>query len=207
MKLLVVVTVLSAVFMVVLIVQAMRQEMNLREVKHRMEQNTMEVKRKEAAIIEMKAQIDTLTRTLDDANTRVEGVKQKNNQIAASTRTSEDVLGSCTKDKKKIVDMKTEKTKVIAQLRADHEAAKQKAAADIQSLKQQILDRDKAVCAFADTTKEEARKLCGNPWNSTIKPLLMNEHPYGLFEKEDYHAWRNSQMHWCVYNLILYDKK
>lgn len=39
----------------------------------------------------------------------------------------------------------------------DHEAAKSQAQQNIQSLKDEIFNRDKAVCAFLDTTKDEGR--------------------------------------------------
>lgn len=39
----------------------------------------------------------------------------------------------------------------------DHEAAKSQAQENIQSLKEEIFNRDKAVCAFLDTTKDEGR--------------------------------------------------
>lgn len=40
---------------------------------------------------------------------------------------------------------------------ASQKTAEETAREDIQTLKQQILDRDKAICAFVDTTKEEVQ--------------------------------------------------
>ncbi|KAM6994242.1 uncharacterized protein LKV04_006655 [Tautogolabrus adspersus] len=159
----VVVVCLSVMFMVGIIFQALRQEMSLHNAKLRMAENTAEVKRKEEAIIEVKAKLETLKKSLGDANQKTDDLKKKKEEIVKSTQESENRLQTCNKEKEDIVNKKTELTKVISQLKANHGEAKKKAEEDIQKLKQMILDRDQAICAIADTTKEEARKLCGIP--------------------------------------------
>ncbi|XP_060906612.1 uncharacterized protein si:dkey-87o1.2 [Labrus mixtus] len=154
---------LSAMFMVGIIVQALRQEMSLHNAKLRMVQNTAEIKRKEEAILEVKGKIEKLKISIGDVNQKTDDIKVKKDEIVKSTQKSETGLQTCNKEKDDIVKKKTELTKVISLLNANHGEAKKKAEEDIQKLKQQILDRDKAVCAIADTTKEEARKLCGIP--------------------------------------------
>uniref|UniRef100_A0A8P4K429 Si:dkey-87o1.2 n=1 Tax=Dicentrarchus labrax TaxID=13489 RepID=A0A8P4K429_DICLA len=149
---------LSVALMVVMIFQAVRQELSLRHLKTRMGENSAEVKKKEEAIMEVKNKIKDMRDTLTSVNTKLDELKKKKAESETSAGELGKSLQTCNTEKKK-EDMAS----AITKLHADHEVLKKKAEEDIQSLKQQILDRDKAICAFVDTTKEEARKLCGIP--------------------------------------------
>ncbi|XP_041798757.1 uncharacterized protein si:dkey-87o1.2 [Chelmon rostratus] len=152
---------LSVAVMVAMILQAVRQEMSLRELKTRMVANSAEVKKKEQVIAEAKAKISELKTTLDSVNAKMGELKRKKMAIDRSTRDLDKNLQTCKKEKGSAVTRTTDIEDTMTELRANHEVLKMKAEEDIQSLKQQILDRDKAICAFADATKEEARRLCG----------------------------------------------
>ncbi|KAM9352974.1 uncharacterized protein ABDE67_005354 [Symphorus nematophorus] len=161
MKLVVVLVGLSVAVMVAMIFQAVRQELNLRNVKTRMVESTAEVKRKEAAIVEMKNTLKVLKTKLTEVNTKMDELRKNKEESEKSAQEFDTNLQNCNKEKEDAVKKKTEMADAVTKLKADHEAAKKTAETDIQNLKQRILDRDKAICAFVDTTKEEARKLCG----------------------------------------------
>lgn len=161
MKIAVALVSLSVVIMVGMIFQAVHQEIKVRKAKNRMVENSMELKRKEEAIVEVKAKLDSLKSSVKNANDKTEELKQKKEEASKSVNDFGQSLATCNKEKAEIVKKKTDLTKVISELKAGHEESKTKAMEEIQSLKQQILDRDKAICAFVDATKEEARKLCG----------------------------------------------
>ncbi|XP_071325773.1 tropomyosin-2 [Trachinotus anak] len=161
MKLALAVLCLSVAVMVVMVFQAVRQELNLRHLKTRMLENSAEVKRKEEAIIEAKGKIQEVKTKLESVNTKMDELKKKKVETEKSTQEHDQSLQNCNSEKADIEKKKTSTTEALNKLKADHEEAKKKAEGEIQTLKQEILDRDKAICAFADTTKEEARKLCG----------------------------------------------
>ncbi|XP_070768337.1 tropomyosin-2 [Enoplosus armatus] len=162
MKLAIVLVGLSVSVMAVMIFQAVRQELNLHNLKTRMVANSAEVKRKEEAIIELKNKIQELKTTLASVNTKMDELKKTKAESEKSTQDLDKSLQTCNTEKDETGNKKTGIAEAITKLKADQEVAKKKAGEDILNLKQQILDRDKALCAFADTTKEEARKLCGN---------------------------------------------
>ncbi|XP_050932155.1 uncharacterized protein si:dkey-87o1.2 [Lates calcarifer] len=161
MKLAVALVGLSLAVMVVMIYQAVRQELNLRNLKTRMVENSAEVKRKEEAIVELKVKIQDLKTTLTGVHTKMDELKVKKVEVEKSSQELDKYLQTCNTEKADVEKKKTDVGEAVNKVKADHEEAKRKAEEEIQGLKQQILDRDKAICAFADTTKEEARKLCG----------------------------------------------
>ncbi|AWO96599.1 Hypothetical protein SMAX5B_011794 [Scophthalmus maximus] len=161
MKLTVVVVCLSVAVMTVLIYQALRQEVDLRRQKTLLVDNSAEVKRKEMAIVEAKKTIQQLKASLGTINEDIEGLKKKKEENDKAAQEFEQGLKTCNSEKEDADKKKTEVSAAMDKLKTDQEEAKKKAEQDIQGLKQQILDRDKAICAFVDTTKEEARKLCG----------------------------------------------
>ncbi|KAF3691931.1 hypothetical protein EXN66_Car007606 [Channa argus] len=162
MKLALVLVGLSVAVMGIMIFQAVRQELNLQNTKARLVENSADVKRKEDAIMEMKTKIQEMKTSLGSANAKIDELKKKKIDIVKSTEEFEKSLQTCNSEKEDSAKKKTSIGEAMSKFNADHLETKKKAEEEIQGLKQQIIDRDKAICAFADMAKEEARKLCGN---------------------------------------------
>ncbi|XP_077950904.1 uncharacterized protein LOC120810649 [Gasterosteus aculeatus] len=161
MKLVVVLCSLSVAAMCFMVYQAVRQELKIYHLKSRMLMNVVEVRKKEESIIELQTKIKDMKATALSVNTNIDELKKKKEESNKLKVDSADGLQKCNKEMEDYQKKKAEKEVAIVKLKADHEAAKQKAEADVQALKKQILERDTAICGFADTTKDEVRKLCG----------------------------------------------
>ncbi|XP_074509743.1 uncharacterized protein LOC141779025 isoform X1 [Sebastes fasciatus] len=161
MKLAVALVCLSVAVMVVMVLQAVRQELDLHWLKTRMLDNSAEVKRKEETIVQTKVKINEMKSTLLSVNSKIEEMKKKRTDSEKSAQDLSQSLQTCNTEKAADNKKKTDIGESMTKLKANHEVAKKVAEHDIQDLKQQILDRDKTLCGYADTTKKEARELCG----------------------------------------------
>ncbi|KAM3873320.1 acyl-coenzyme A thioesterase THEM4 [Diretmus argenteus] len=155
--------------------QAVQQELNLHGLKTRLVRNSVEIKRKEEAIVQMKTKIQDMNKELASLNTkRGELTKRKEETLKAKGDMDKN-LESCNTEKAEAEKKKTDLTEALNKLKAEHEDGKKKAQEEIQSLKQQILDRDKAICAFVDKTNEEGRFT-----HIKMQPSLQNSRSFSL---------------------------
>lgn len=90
---------LSATVMVVLVGQAIRQELGLRSLKNRMAQNLEDVGRKEEAVAEMKNKVTELKAVLDTATSKLVELKAQRDKLEKSKAGYEANLKTCTEVK------------------------------------------------------------------------------------------------------------
>uniref|UniRef100_A0A8C4Z8K7 Si:dkey-87o1.2 n=1 Tax=Gadus morhua TaxID=8049 RepID=A0A8C4Z8K7_GADMO len=156
MKIVPVMAFLSVSVMVVMIYQAVRQELELRSLKARMLETSAELKQKEHAIIQEKNTIQDLNKLLDPLTKQKDQLNKNKLDLSRSVAQMTNSLVICNTDKEVAERNKADGTKALAEVNAE----KNKAEEQIKILQLQILDRDKAICTFVDETKEEGRKLC-----------------------------------------------
>lgn len=163
MKLIFILVFLSVAVLSVMVYQAVLQEMNLHKLKVFSRVKTADLMKKEQSIAELKKTLQELKPQLNAAHTMAEEMKVKKDDLQKETNDLEANLKTCTNERGEAEKRKTEIAETVNKLKTEHEGAKQKAQTEIQDLKKQNLDREKAICAFVDTTNAEAQKLCGLP--------------------------------------------
>ncbi|KAM9310666.1 uncharacterized protein KZ484_026507 [Pholidichthys leucotaenia] len=163
MKVVVFLVVLSFGTVGFMVFQTARQEYNLRKMTTGLEESLAQLKQKESAIAEVKVKVVQIKKSVENANSKLEALKKKQEGLQKSPEDLKKNLVTCRREKDDFLKKNTEVTDAITNLKAAQEEARNQAEEEVSRLKQQILDRDKTVCEYADMTKIEARNLCGNP--------------------------------------------
>ncbi|XP_062322003.1 uncharacterized protein si:dkey-87o1.2 [Osmerus eperlanus] len=160
MKLLSVLLFLSMSGMGWLMFEAIKQEMSLRQLRSTLALGSNQMKQKEDRIHQIKMKITGLNEQFKPLKNKMDELQKEKQESIKFTEELDLNMQKCNEEKGSHEKKKTKVTEDLKKLQADNEAKKTTMLAEIQGLKQHILDRDHAVCAFVDQTNEEGMKLC-----------------------------------------------
>lgn len=146
--------------LLVIIYQAVQQELHIRNLKTRIAVSDNQVKLKEDGILGAKTKLEEMNKSLNPLITQRDQLKKQKDDIKTGNANSEKELGTCQAEKGKLEKQSTETKDSLQKLKENQEAEGKKAEEEIEGLKQQILQRDLKICKFVDTALDEAKKLC-----------------------------------------------
>ncbi|XP_056619179.1 uncharacterized protein si:dkey-87o1.2 isoform X2 [Triplophysa dalaica] len=151
---------LAVCALMVIVYQAIQQELNIRNQKTSIVVSNEQVKLKEDGIVSVKMQIDDMNKKIAPlAAQRDQLKKQKEDQKKLFAQSEKD-LGTCKSEKDNLEKKRTEASNILQKIKEGHEAEWKKAEQEIEDLKHKILDRDLKICEFVDLKVEETRMLC-----------------------------------------------
>ncbi|CAG11894.1 unnamed protein product [Tetraodon nigroviridis] len=148
----------SAVALALLIVHGVVQEMNLHRLKTRTASSALSVDSKEQTIVATKNQVAQLRIAMETERTKAKELAKRHEEIENAKRESEAKLQACNTEKDAEAKKKTETENTINELKENKTVNELKE--EIEKTKKLIKNRDQLVCALADQTQDEVKKLC-----------------------------------------------
>ncbi|XP_073703774.1 uncharacterized protein [Garra rufa] len=146
--------------LLVIIYQAIQQELNIRNLKTRIAISGEQVKLKEDGIVAAKTKVEEFNKKLNPLITKRDLLKKQKDDTKKSNVDSEKELGTCRAEKGKLEKQSSDAKDALQKIKDDQEAERKKAEGEIEGLKQQVLERDLKICKFVDVTLDEPKKLC-----------------------------------------------
>ncbi|XP_051577855.1 uncharacterized protein si:dkey-87o1.2 isoform X2 [Myxocyprinus asiaticus] len=148
--------------LLVIIYHAVKQDLNIRNLKMRIAVSTEQVKMKEDGIVAAKMKVDEINKKISPVSTQRDQLKKQKEDYKRNTANSEKELSSCQAEKSKLDKQNNEAKEALIKIKEGQEAERKKAVEEVEGLKKQILDRDLKICQFVDMNVEAARKLCSS---------------------------------------------
>ncbi|XP_059364665.1 uncharacterized protein si:dkey-87o1.2 isoform X1 [Carassius carassius] len=146
--------------LLVIIYQAVQQELNIRTLKTRIIVSGEQVKLKEDGIMAAKVKVEEMNKQLNPLIAQRDQLKKQKDELKKGNADSEKELGTCNSDKGKLEKTNNEAKDVLQKLKESQEAERKKSEEEIEGLKRQVLERDLRICKYVDVTLDEPKKLC-----------------------------------------------